>query len=133
MTFWRLYEDSLKEPERIVDHCLRLGAKTVALKLGAQGALVADAGQSHRIPAHPCTPVDATGAGDTFGGAFVARRVAGDDLLAAGRYAVVAAALSTEGYGAVDPIPHREVVRRAMPRGRAPAFFSQTDDKETSA
>jgi 2-dehydro-3-deoxygluconokinase len=104
----------LTEPERIVDHCLRLGAKTVALKLGAEGALVADAQQRHRIAPHPCTPVDATGAGDTFGGAFVARRVAGDDLLAAARYAAVAAALSTEGFGAVHPIPHADAVRRAM-------------------
>jgi 2-dehydro-3-deoxygluconokinase len=105
----------LTDPDALADHCLRLGAKTVALKLGAEGALLATPQQRHRIAPHPCTPVDATGAGDVFGGAFVARTVAGDDLLSAGRYACVAAALSTEGYGAVEPIPHREVVRRAMP------------------
>lgn len=104
----------LTDPDALVDHCLSLGAKTVALKLGARGAMVADASQRHRIAPHPCRPVDATGAGDTFGGAFVARLVAGDDLLAAGRYAVVAAALSTEGYGAVDPIPHASRVRAAL-------------------
>jgi 2-dehydro-3-deoxygluconokinase len=93
------------DPDALVDHCLRLGAKTVALKLGAEGALVADSLQRHRIAPHRCTPVDATGAGDTFGGALVARLVAGDDLQTAGRYAAVAAALSTEGYGAVAPIP----------------------------
>ena len=102
------------DPDALVDLCLQLGAKEVALKLGEQGALVADAAQRHRVPAHPCTPVDATGAGDTFGGAFVARRVAGDDLLTAARYASVAAALSTEGYGAVDPIPTAERVRAAL-------------------
>jgi 2-dehydro-3-deoxygluconokinase len=104
----------LSDPDDLVDHCLGLGAKVVALKLGERGALVADANERHRLPPHPCRPVDATGAGDTFGGAFVARLVAGDDLLAAGRYAVVAAALSTEGYGAVDPIPHAAQVRKAM-------------------
>jgi 2-dehydro-3-deoxygluconokinase len=104
----------LRDPDALVDHCLSLGAKIVALKLGARGAMVADARQRHRIAPHPCRPVDATGAGDTFGGAFVARLVAGDDLLAAGRYAVVAAALSTEGYGAVDPIPHASRVRAAL-------------------
>ena len=102
------------EPEAIVDHCLALGAKVVALKLGDKGALVADAHERHRIPPHPCTPVDATGAGDAFGGAFVARRVAGDSLLAAGRYAAVAAALSTQGYGAVEPIPRAADVRAAL-------------------
>ena len=90
-----------------------LGAKTVALKLGSQGALVANANERHRIDAHACEPVDATGAGDAFGGAFVARLIAGDDLRSAGRYAAVAAALSTEGFGAVDPIPHAERVRIA--------------------
>lgn len=104
----------LTDPDALVDHCLALGAKTVALKLGEQGALVADATQRHRIPAFPCRPVDATGAGDTFGGAFVARLVAGDSLEAAGRYAAAAAALSTEGYGAVEPIPTAARVSAAL-------------------
>ncbi len=104
----------LTEPEAIVDHCLRAGAKVVALKLGAEGALVASPDERHRIAPFPCSPVDATGAGDTFGGAFVARLVAGDGLLAAGRYAAAAAALSTQGYGAVQPIPHAAAVRAAL-------------------
>jgi len=104
----------LSEPEAIVDHCLSLGARVVALKLGAQGAIVASTQERHHIPAHPCTPVDATGAGDTFGGAFVARLVAGDALLQAGRYAAAAAALSTQGYGAVEPIPAAAAVRAAL-------------------
>jgi 2-dehydro-3-deoxygluconokinase len=104
----------LSDADAIADHCLRLGARTVALKLGAAGALVADAHQRHRISPHPCRCVDATGAGDTFGGAFVARRLAGDGLLEAGRYAAVAAALSTQGYGAVAPIPGADAVRRAL-------------------
>lgn len=104
----------LTEPEGIVDHCLGLGAKVVALKMGAEGALVASAGERHRIAPFPCQPVDATGAGDTFGGAFVARLVAGDGLLAAGRYAAAAAALSTQGYGAVAPIPRAGEVGAAL-------------------
>jgi 2-dehydro-3-deoxygluconokinase len=104
----------IEDPEALVDHCLRRGARVVALKLGDQGALVADASRRVRIPAHPCRPVDATGAGDTFGGAFVARLVAGDELEPAGRYAAAAAALSTEGYGAVAPIPHANRVREAL-------------------
>ncbi|MEO7245648.1 MAG: sugar kinase [Rubrivivax sp.] len=122
------YEDAvaitgLSDDDAIVDHCLRLGATVVALKLGERGAIVADAAQRHRVAPHPCRPVDATGAGDTFGGAFVARLVAGDGLLDAGRHAVAAAALSTEGYGAVAPIPTADAVRRALadPTPRAPA------------
>ena len=104
----------LQDPDALVDHCLALGAKVVALKLGEQGAIVASAGERHRIAPHPCRPVDATGAGDTFGGAFVARRVAGDSLLDAGRYAAAAAALSTQGHGAVAPIPRADAVHAAL-------------------
>jgi 2-dehydro-3-deoxygluconokinase len=106
----------LGDPDALVDHCLRLGAKTVALKLGEKGAIVADAASRHRIEPHPCRPLDATGAGDTFGGAFLARLIAGDTLPEAGRYAATAAALSTEGYGAVAPIPTAAQVLAAMHR-----------------
>ncbi len=104
----------LTEPEALVDHCLALGAGIVALKVGAHGAWVADATRRVHIAPHPCRPVDATGAGDTFGGAFVARLLVGDDIEAAGRYAAVAAALSTEGFGAVEPIPTASAVRAAI-------------------
>jgi 2-dehydro-3-deoxygluconokinase len=104
----------IEDPDKLVDHCLTLGAKVVALKLGAAGALVADANQRHRIAPHPCQPVDATGAGDTFGGAFVHRLLQGDSLAQAGHYAAVAAALSTQGYGAVSPIPRARDVLAAL-------------------
>ncbi len=112
------YEDisvisGLEDADALVDYCLQLGAKTVALKLGENGALVADARQRCRIAPHPCKPVDATGAGDTFAGALLARLVAGDALEAAARYAGVAAALSTQGYGAVEPIPRADQVLAA--------------------
>ncbi len=103
----------LDDPEALIDYCLDLGAAKVALKLGAQGALVCDGLHRVRIAPHPCKPVDATGAGDTFGGALLARLVAGDSLEEAARYATVAAALSTEGYGAVEPIPSAAMVRAA--------------------
>ena len=104
----------IDDADALVDHCLGLGAKTVALKLGERGAIVADAAQRHRIAPFACKPVDATGAGDAFGGAFVARLIAGDSLADAGRYAAAAAALSTEGYGAVAPIPRAADVRAAL-------------------
>jgi 2-dehydro-3-deoxygluconokinase len=104
----------LQDPDELVDHCLQLGARVVALKLGEKGALVADRQQRHRIPAHPCKPVDATGAGDTFGGAFVHRFLQGDSLAQAGRYACAAAALSTQGYGAVAPITTAQQVLQAL-------------------
>lgn len=104
----------IEDPHRLVDFALNKGATTVALKLGGDGAVVANAGERHQIPPYPVETVDATGAGDAFGGAFVTRLLAGDDLRAAGCYAAVAAALSTTGYGAVEPIPSATQVREAL-------------------
>jgi 2-dehydro-3-deoxygluconokinase len=106
------------DEDRLADLVLAKGPKIVALKLGAKGTLLALPDRRVRIAPHPCKPVDATGAGDTFGGAFCARLVAGDAPEDAARYAAVAAALSTEGYGAVAPIPRAQAVRAAM-KGRA--------------
>lgn len=102
------------EPNAVIDQMLGLGCRIVALKMGSQGAIVADSTRRIAVPPHPCRPVDATGAGDCFGGAFLARLVRGDDMVEAARYAGTAAALSTEGYGAVAPIPHAARVIAAM-------------------
>ncbi len=106
----------LQEPDAIADYYLRLGAPLVALKMGAEGALVATAQDRFRVPAHRVEAVDATGAGDTFDGAFLARLLAGDGPETAARYANVAAALSTMGYGAVTPMPRRAEVLKALSR-----------------
>lgn len=106
----------LDDPDAIADAYLRRGPGIVALKLGAEGALVATADRRERLAPRPVTPVDATGAGDTFDGAFLARLAAGDDPFAAARYANAAAALTTTGYGAVAPIPRADAVRALLER-----------------
>jgi 2-dehydro-3-deoxygluconokinase len=100
--------------DEIVDFLLAQGPQIVALKLGRDGAYVATPDERRVVPGLAVTAVDATGAGDCFGGAFVARIVAGDDPFAAARYANVAAALSTQGFGAVAPIPDRAAVERLL-------------------
>ncbi|MGA3942080.1 sugar kinase [Ralstonia nicotianae] len=100
--------------DAIVDTLLGWGIRLVALKMGAEGCYVATPEARTLVPRHPVAAVDATGAGDCFGGAFVARIVAGDTPQDAARYANVAAALSTTGYSAVAPIPRAEAVRAAM-------------------
>lgn len=102
----------ISDPDGIADYYLRLGCPLVAVKCGADGALLATAeGLRLRAPAHAVKAVDATGAGDTFCGAFMARIVLGDGPAAALAYANAAAALSTTGYGAVAPIPRADRVR----------------------
>ncbi|MBX9945032.1 MAG: sugar kinase [Reyranella sp.] len=106
----------LQSAEAIADFYLGLGPTIVALKMGADGVLVATPQRRIRVAPLRVEAVDATGAGDTFDGAFLARLLAGDDAETAARYANAAAALSTTGYGAVAPIPRQADVVRALSR-----------------
>lgn len=101
-------------PEANVDWAHRLGAKVVFLKLGAEGCIVSDGTKRERIHGIKVRSVDATGAGDCFCGAALARLAAGDTIWEAARYANAAAALATTGYGAVDPLPRPAEVRKLM-------------------
>ncbi len=101
-------------PDAIVDFYLNLGARVVALTLGPEGTLVATPDERARIGGRRVEPVDATAAGDTFDGAFLAETAAGRTPLEAAAYANAAAALSTQGYGAVAPMPRRDEVLAFM-------------------
>jgi ribokinase len=76
------------------------GFPEVVLKRGEHGAVLCDrAGATHAVPAAPARPVDLTGAGDAFCGAFLACRVEGLDMVRAARRAAVAAAMVIECAG----------------------------------
>ena len=76
-----------------------------------------DSTKRERIEGYKVGCVDATGAGDCFAGALLARMSAGDDFWRGLRYANAAAALTTTGYGAVAPLPRPEAVRELLGRG----------------
>ena len=101
-------------------HCVRylgLGCRIVALTMGKAGTMVADGERVAVIPARPVEAVDATGAGDTFDGAFLAEWLVHGDPFRATAYANAAAALSTLGQGAVAPMPRREAVEAFLHAG----------------
>ena len=104
----------IEDPEANLDWAHRLGAKHVFLKLGADGVIASDGTRRARIAGIEVKAVDATGAGDCFCGAALARLAAGDSLVDAARYANAAAALSTTGFGAVAPLPRIEAVRKLL-------------------
>jgi 2-dehydro-3-deoxygluconokinase len=96
----------LDQPDAIADYYLALGASIVALTLGPKGAMIATPVRREVIAPVSVKSVDATGAGDAFGGAFLAGIARGLDPFAAARQANVAAAISTTRYGAVNSFPH---------------------------
>ena len=102
------------QPEAQLAWAQGLGAPTTVLKLGAQGCQVRHQGQTWRLPGLTVPALDATGAGDCFAGNLLARHCVGDDWVQAARYANAAAALSVQGYGAVEPLPRPAAVQALL-------------------
>jgi len=86
------------------------GARTVVLKLGAEGCFALSAGGSFQVPAFAVNAVDTTAAGDTFNGALAVGLAEGLDLASALRFASAAAAISVTREGAQPSVPARAEV-----------------------
>ena len=84
-----------------------LGVAHVIVTLGAEGCLWFHDGREQSFPALPVTPVDTTGAGDTFTGYLLAALDEGQPMPDAIRLATRAAALKVTRRGAADAIPTR--------------------------
>lgn len=86
--------------------CLeRMDIATVVVTLGQRGCCVRQGGQVTVQPAFAVTPLDTTGAGDTFCGALVAALSQQADLQRALQIASAAAALACTRLGAQSSIP----------------------------
>jgi 2-dehydro-3-deoxygluconokinase len=90
-----------------------LGAQVVLLKLGSEGVHISQGAGADvmQMASYPVDTVDATGAGDCFAGATIARMAMGDMLLDAVRYANAAAAITTTAFGAINAVPNRDAVK----------------------
>lgn len=105
---------ALESPAEILEFYAGWDTEIVALKRGEDGVMVSAGGMRQTILPPEVTVVDTSGAGDTFAGGFLARLAIGDNPYDAARYGVVAASLSTTGFGAISPIPGREAVQAAL-------------------
>jgi len=82
------------------------GCEYVAIKCGARGQLlfIASNKRKYEIPAYPARIADPTGAGDAFGGGFLAGYCKNYDPLEGVFYGSVSASLKLEGNGAFYPL-----------------------------
>jgi 2-dehydro-3-deoxygluconokinase len=104
----------IESPPAIIAWAHAQGASSVVLKRGAQGCIVSDGVVQTSLAGFPVTAVDATGAGDCFAGACLAQLARGAPLVEAARVANIAAALSTQGFGAVQPLPRWQQVQALL-------------------
>lgn len=96
------------------DRLLSYGISVVVVTQAAQGCMVYTHNQTQHVPGFAVDVVDVTGAGDTFGGSFVAARAMGQDILAATRFANATAAICVGGMGARAGAVSREVVEARL-------------------
>lgn len=98
----------------------RLGAaRVVAAKLGRDGALGWQHGALLRQDAFSITPVDTTGAGDSFNAGFLSSWLRDGDLREALRMGAACGALSTRAIGGTAALPAAAEAREFLQRREA--------------
>jgi sulfofructose kinase len=83
-------------------------APAVVITLGERGLIWQRGNEQGAVPAYPITPVDTTGAGDAFHGAFAAGLAKGMDWQTLLRYASAAGALCSMKMGARLGLPDQQ-------------------------
>ncbi len=102
------------EPEAITTRLRQLYPETeIILTLGEHGCRYVGQETEVTVTAPVVSPIDTTGAGDTFIGYFAVARSEGAPLASALELAVQAASLSVTRPGAATSIPRRQEVPRA--------------------
>jgi sugar/nucleoside kinase (ribokinase family) len=107
----------LQAPDAVAQALLEHGVGTVALKMGADGCLVAaQDGSTLRVPAYEVEVVDATGAGDAFAAGFIAGVWHGWPRKKTARFANAVGALCVTGLGATGGVGSLEATLTFMDR-----------------
>ena len=91
------------------------GPERIVVTLGADGALVLDAGAVAHVPALPVDAVDTTAAGDAFCGALAVALSGGASLAEAARHGNTAAAVAVTRKGAQRSMPVPEDIATLPP------------------
>jgi ribokinase len=97
-----LFQAETHDPWEMAEAVARYGMEYIVIKCGARGQLlyVASNKKKYEIPAYPARITDPTGAGDAFGGGFMAGFCKDYDPLEGVLHGNVSASLKLEGFGA---------------------------------
>lgn len=92
-------------PNKTIEEALKSFPNKLIVTLGSKGSTYFDGKQIQMIPAIKTKPVDTTGAGDTFNGAFGFAISKGLEIADALRFATLASHLSVQKFGAQGGMP----------------------------
>lgn len=101
--------------EEAVRSCFDNGSlEILAVKNGSKGCTVYTRDNSVEMGVYPITPVDATGAGDCFDGAFICGLLEGKPVSEAAMMAAAAGALNTAAFGPMEGDISPAAIRKLM-------------------
>ncbi len=103
--------EDAKKASRII---LEKYKSNVIIKLGDNGSLINYEGDIKYFRPYKVEPVDTTGAGDCFNGAFASEFLRTESIDKSMEFANIAGALSTTGYGAFPSFPYRNQIISIM-------------------
>ena len=104
----------LTEADSAAEKLRAFGVETVVIKLGDKGCYVSSGNERFSCPGYRIRPIDTTGSGDAFDGAWITATLEGWDLFERAKFANAVGALTATGFGAVEPIPDREKALKLM-------------------
>lgn len=98
-------------PDLGISQGLEKYSKQLILTMGSKGVYFHDGDKEQRISAYKVKPMDTTGAGDTFNGAFAVAMVNGLSIEESIKFGNLAASLSIQKFGAQGGMPTIEEMR----------------------
>lgn len=108
------HEAAILFKDKSSDDILLQNAGKVIMTLGSKGVAYGENELVCKVPAFKVQPVDTTGAGDTFNGAFAVARANGKSMADSIRFANAAAALSVQKLGAQSGMPYLDEVEEML-------------------
>lgn len=98
-------------PELAISEGLEKYPNKLFITLGSKGVIYHDGDKEVLVPAYKVSPVDTTGAGDTFNGAFGLALTKGVSIEESVKFGNLAAALSIQKFGAQGGMPTMEEMK----------------------
>lgn len=102
----------LSKGDELIKKLLEMGVKQVAVKLGAEGALVGDKSGIHKIKATKVNAVDNIGAGDAFSAGYLSGVIEGKNIEDCGVMGCLMGAFAVASFGDIEGLPNRELFDR---------------------
>ena len=102
-----------KEPREALDELAR-SCRIAVVKVGKDGSMVKCGDEYHYIEAWPATPIDATGAGDTYAAGFLYAHSLGMPLKACGEVGSILAAKVVEIVGTKIDVPRWRTAKQEI-------------------